>query len=213
MNAGFSNLATLKAHLLPASLRSGTDFDTALQAIGKGVAVAFENYCNRRFQRQAAAEQIFSADYAHFSLERYPVESISAIALKTSETEGFVAQTINDFVQTIKNSTGMVYLLDDAGPFYAQVKFTYTGGYWWRVAEPTDQDYSSDTLPTGATALPDDLKLAWLNQCEVIWKSRDNLGTTLIDDAAQSKPVTLADLKLSPDVQRILDDYRRVQLV
>ena len=41
MNSGFSNLTTLKAHLLAAGLRSATDFDTAIANIGLGMADAF----------------------------------------------------------------------------------------------------------------------------------------------------------------------------
>ena len=43
MNAGFSNLTTLKAYLLASSLRSSTAFDQAILTIGLGVADMFAN--------------------------------------------------------------------------------------------------------------------------------------------------------------------------
>lgn len=216
MNAGFSNLATLKAQLLAPTLLADTTFDAVVTRLGLGVAAAIENFCNRKFARVAGATDIFPADRIHFQLNRYPIESISKIELKLTEAGGFVSQTVNSFVQTIDLANGMVYLPDgpDPGPYHAQLRFTYTGGYWWDTADTGDTEPPVDpeTIPSGAAALPADLLHAWLLQCELVWKVRDNLGTNLIDDAAKAVTSGLSELKFAPEVLRSISDYQRMCL-
>ena len=64
----------------------------------------------------------------------------------------------------------------------------------------------------GATALPDDLKLAWLLQCEHVWKLRDAQGVSLAEKAGTSPALTLAGANLVPEVKAILDGYVRYSL-
>jgi len=215
MNAGLANLHSLKSHLLAPSLVAGTEFDTVLANIGLGVAAQFEKFCNRCFLRTASAVEIFPADYSQFILARTPVESISAIALKQTEALGFVAQTVNDFIRTFHPASGVVYLTTgDAGTFSAQIKFTYTGGYFWNILEPADSGYPT-ALPSGATALPEDLKLAWLQQCTLAWQVKDKLGAdiTTTGSAAATVAGSLAGLEFLPDVKRTLTQYVHMQLV
>ena len=217
MNAGFSNLATLKAHLLAPSLAlaAETTYDAVLTTLGLGVAAHFDSVCNRKFTRAAGTTDILPADMCQFLLPRFPVESISAIDLKTTEADGWVAQVINDFVRTIDLAKGIVYLPDgaDAGPYYAQLRFTYTGGYFWNILEPADVGYPT-ALPSGANALPPDLKLAWLLQCEAVWKARDKLGTEIIErDDVKFVNSALSELKLVPQVKAILQQFTRINMV
>ena len=214
MNAGFANLATLKQQLVASSMQSDDTFDTVLARLGLGVAAAFDNFCQRKFQRATGVTEIFAADYAHFQLSRFPLEQITAIAVKFTEADGWETQTINQFVRTIDLDKGMIYLPGaDAGPFDAQVRFTYDGGYFWNTLEPADNGYPT-ALPTGATPLPADLQTAWLLQCEQIWKVRDKLGVNIVE-GDQDKFVTssLAELKLSPFIKDLLADYVKVTMV
>jgi len=74
------------------------------------------------------------------------------------------------------------------------------------VATPAD-------LPTGATARPDDLYLAWLLQCERIWAVRDNLGINIAGEKSVTfVSSTLAALELVPEVKNKIDGYRRYAL-
>ena len=71
----------------------------------------------------------------------------------------------------------------------------------------------ASTLPTGAIQLPDDLKLAWLLQCEHIWSLRDNLGVSVAASAKTGADMAgLAAMQLVPEVENILHHYRRYSL-
>jgi len=215
MNAGFSNLTTLKAHLLAAALRPATDYDTPIQNLGLGVATAMENFCNRDFARVAGTTEIFPADRCEFLLSRYPVESVTLAEIKSTEVLGWVTQTDPNFIRAIQNKTGIVNTgPSDAGKFYEQVRFTYTGGYWWPQLDSGDNGYP-DTLPNGAYLIPNDLKYAWLLQCELVWKMRDKLGTQISEGDGKNRGPTyqLSDLDLAPQVKQMIDQYKRYALV
>lgn len=208
MNAGFGSLTYLKSQLLAEALRVDESYDDQLLAIGLGVVGSFENFCQRPFARTSGKVEILPADHHEFLLTLIPIESISAIALKLSEADGWETQTINDFVSTIDLAAGIVHLAGsgDAGPHYGQVRFTYTGGYWWDETED-----ESDTLPNGATEIPDDLKLAWILQAKEVWNQTDRLGTGIIA-LEKSKTPTFKELELIPAVKQILGDYVRFNL-
>ena len=215
MNAGFSNLTTLKGYLLAATMRTRTDWDDAIKSIGQGVASAFENYCNRKFARAVADTEILPADKCQFLLSRYPIESISAIDLKTTESDGWVSQVINTFLNTLDNKAGIVNCPDgaDAGPWYAQVRFTYTGGYFWEQLEPADAGYPT-AVPIGAALVPADLLESWLLQCEVTWKMRDKLGVGIVGGETKGRGPLYAinDLDFIPFVKKNLGQFVRYNL-
>jgi hypothetical protein len=212
MNAGFSSLTKLKAQLLAEALRASSKYDAALLALGKGVVGQFERYCDRKFLRLENATEIIPADRIQFLLSRFPLESIASIELKDNEADGWVAQTISTYVQTIDHENGIVNLPDaaDAGAWWAKLRFTFTGGYW---VDETEE--GNDTLPAGAFAVPDDLFLAWILQCKTVWQSLDKLGTKIVDVGAGSSSVasTLNTLELIPDVKQRLGQYQRYNLV
>jgi hypothetical protein len=215
MNAGFSNLYSLKTQLLAPALVAATDFDARITALGLGVAAAMENYCNRKFTRQADDQYIASADRAEFTLPRYPLESVSLIELKTSEADGW--QTFDKapwaIVQTFDLPSGLVRLPNDAGKYFAQVRFTYTGGFWWEQKEPADNGYPT-TQPAGSNALPNDLQLAFYLQCKSTWESFDKIGDKISEVGSGSQFVTgtLANLQLVPVVKQMLGQFIRWQI-
>ena len=206
MNAGLSNLDQLKAHLLPSGTMAGeTRFDQVIIDLGQGVAEAMENECNRQFERVVGAQVIFQADRASFTLPRFPIEIITTAELDMRDGNGFVVQ-LPSFIQSYTPDSGMVYLQEvpDAGPYWAQVRFTYTGGFWWEELEPDDAGFPS-ALPPTATALPKDLRLAWLNHCRATWNAWDKLGTGLVDKPGAQ--TTIGDLEFSASVKRTLGNY------
>lgn len=203
MNLGLGNLYTVKQQLLAEALRAGTKYDAALTAIAKGVAAQFEKYCNRKLGRVVGATCVCSADRDHFFLDRYPLEDVTSVDLKSDAATGWETQT--GFVLNWSASSGHVYWGGYAGPDYAQLRFTFTGGFWFDETEE-----NNDTLPTGATALPDDLKLAWLLQCREIWQHQDKLGINLAE--GKDRAFSMATVEMLPQVKEILSAYRRYQL-
>lgn len=82
----------------------------------------------------------------------------------------------------------------------------------WKASTSTALEVASGSPPTGSTARPADLYLAWLLQCEFVWKLRDKLGLGLAGDKADSTQLvslSLAGLKLVPDVEETCRAYRR----
>jgi hypothetical protein len=216
MNAGFSNLDTLKHQLLGGQLKSETQFDVLLKGIGLGMARMIESACNRRFQRTVGQVDILRADQVHFLLSRYPVESVASIDTKVTEADGWTAQTVNEFVQTIDLAAGIIYLPEgaDVGLYHGQVRITYTGGYWWQTLEPKEAGYVQDEAtgaPAGAALIPDDLRAAWLLQCQEVWNKRDKLGLGIADKPDEQGK--LSELRLVPLVKEMLKEYIRFQMV
>jgi hypothetical protein len=210
MNVGFSNLYTLKRYVLGEKMSDEPTFNQVLTLIGTGMAATLENFCNRKFARVVGDVEILPADYCQFLLPRFPVETVSAIDLKMTEADGWVSQVVNDFVRTIDLKAGIVYLPDgaDAGPYYAQLRFTYTGGYFWDTNEPDDGPLAQ---PAGSALLPDALRDAWLLQCTDVWKRRDKLGLSLLDKPDEKTREQL--MRLLPLVEQNLQQFKRLNLV
>lgn len=81
------------------------------------------------------------------------------------------------------------------------------------IAVSSNSAGSGGALPTGATELPADLKLAWLLQCEHVWRLRDKLGTSVAETAKTAADMAgLASMQLLPEVEAILRHYRRYAL-
>jgi hypothetical protein len=207
MNAGLSSLNYIKTQLLAEALRAGTRYDVALQLIGTGMAGLLEKFCNRKFARTEVDTFTCSADRDHIYLPRSPVETITSTELKLDETTGWEVQT--GFIFNRNDATGHVYWGSLAGPDYGHLRFTYTGGYWFDTTEE-----GNDTLPSGATALPEDLRLAWILQCRIAWQAIDKLGKDIVATGSSSQFVTgtLAGLALNDQVKELLAGYRRYQL-
>lgn len=375
MNLGLGHLTDLKTHLLNEALRSATTYDGAIAALGLGVARRFEQYCARKFGRVVGETYEFSGEKEHVILPRYPIEEITAVAMREDMATGWVDQgAVDTVVEQVLAESGLVRLACPLGGWRDRSRLTYTGGYWYptttaivivtgsltlaagasatavsfasafeavpvvrcqahvaddsslitatpyavtstgftlrlaspaptggltvtytatlggeeadpatlqqgsaslalaaeskaitfgtafasapivtcNVVSPSDgliiasaptsvttagftallgfpipatgytlawQAVSSTTttaaptLPSGATALPEDLKLAWLLQCEHLWKLRDVQGTALAESKAGVSPaLTLATANLIPEVKAILDGYVRYSL-
>lgn len=210
MNAGFSNLDFLKKQLLPKSV-SDKRFDAVILALGTGVATQFSNYCQRPFCRLVNATEVFPADRAEFILSRAPLETVTQSELKVAESDGWVVQTDPNFIRALNLINGIIDCgPGDAGPYYGQVRFTFTGGYFWEQLEPDDAGYPSQ-LPAGANAVPSDLVNAWLLQCRHLWSLMDKVGTDLLKDGAE-KSLRFPD-DFAPTVENILGDYIRFKLI
>lgn len=199
MNAGLGNLTELKQRLLAPSVADQATFDDALLTLGLGVAELLQRHCNRSFGRVAGDTFTTSADRDTVLLPRYPVESVTGLALRESGSSAFTALELSTVLNT-NAEAGIVYLAAPQGDWRSQIRITYTGGWWWQTLDPDETGYPA-TQPTGSTALPADLKLAWFLQCKKVWESFDPLGSNLTGDAAQqAASAALAGLALVPHV-------------
>lgn len=203
MNAGLGNLDGLKKHLLAGSLAEEKSFDQVIQDTGLGAGALIENFCNRKFARAVGAQAKFQADRASFFLPRYPVEAVTLVEFKLKESDGWVAQDLS-VIRSISAESGIVYFPEraDAGPSWGQVRFTFTGGYFFEQLEPDEDGYPS-AAPAGAAALPADVRFAWLLQCREMWSKLDKLGTGLVDKPGEQSGTP----ELLPIVKRMLGQY------
>jgi len=206
MNAGLTNLETLKRHLLAETLVRERKFDAAIAAIGLSVAGLFDAYTNRKLAYLAGAEIIFTGERSHFVLPRYPLVSVTSVESRTSDADAWQAATGEPSVT--HPSSGIIRFSGVLGTELLQVRVIWTGGYWCDTQEPDAEDPS--VQPAGSTLLPDDLKGAFLLQCESIWGQRDKLGTGMLDKPSEKGAI--ASLELAPLVKAMLQGYIRYQL-
>lgn len=199
MNAGLSNLATLKTHLL-ADLSASTDYDDRIAALGQLVAGQLEQHCNRRWERTVGATYTVPSDAVVYVLDRLPIETITTVEGRDRQSDSWVDETTA--LEHYNPWSGVVHLSTYLGDHKSQVRFTYTGGYWWDTSED-----DSGSLPSGATALPADLRGAWLMQCEHLWRHADKLGLA-IGEPSESTP-GLETVQLIPTVRQALTRYVR----
>lgn len=215
MNAGLSNLATLKAWLLPAAMVAGTDYDAQILTIGKGVATQLEKHCNRQFLRTVGATFECEADRLHVVLPRFPVEVITTIEQRDSLADGWVAQTINDLVENQDLEKGMLFFGAMPGFYPSRLRLTYTGGYWFDLLEPDAMGYPT-AQPSGSAAVPPDLLHAWLLLSESVWKTHDKLGLAIAEKPGAGGGallgLSLPGLDIPSVVQKILQPYIRYTL-
>lgn len=182
-------------------MRSRTDFDSALTSLGLGVALMMERFCARQFTRLSGAVEKFSANNLTFSLSRYPLESVSSIVLVDAQSAD--TTTITSDVMRTDLGAGLVHFDTVPGTQHDGVTITFTGGFWWDTTED-----ASGSLPSGATALPADLLLAFFLQMKAVCESQNIFGTAAVE--SDTKAAAKASLELTPAVQSILQTYRRL---
>jgi hypothetical protein len=228
MNAGFSNLTTLKAQLLATELQTDTDYDAKITAIGLGVASAFGRVCNRDFMWMIGATDVTQGDRDHWYSRRAPVSSFTQVNLRYFRADPWT--DISGQPMSADEFKGLIHFGYTLGTRPIQVQIVYNGGYWWEQQEPTNADGSPNeayptALPAEITAapsglnqndfmLPADLQLAWIQQCRKEWEAIDKLGTqiTRVGSNARNPEEVLAGLDFIPEVQRIVRQYTRYQL-
>jgi hypothetical protein len=161
MNAGLSTLIWLKRRLLMASDVVTATYDEAIAALGLGVAGHFEDLTGRKFSRVAGAIHEFDASRTFTLVARYPIESFASIELRETYAGGWQAW-LGDY--NVNSPAGMVTFPAPLGAYGVRGRLTYTGGWWWNTNESAE-----DTMPTGATAVPPGLQLAWAQACKFLW--------------------------------------------
>jgi hypothetical protein len=205
MNAGLSSLEALKDILLPtAALRASTDYDEALVQLGKGVAAQMQKHCNRKWQRVEDDVHEFSADCISQTVPRYPVEDIAAIDIKRSGETAW-EDILDDYLANFFAASGVIEFTGILGTHRDKVRVTYTGGYWWDDGEEAEPQ----TLPEGATAVPDDLLHAWHLQCQAEAEHTGLVKARIVRAEDEESNKSMRSLDLLPQVKNILLGYIR----
>jgi hypothetical protein len=191
-----TQLATVKARLGI----DATDFkdDTLLTQFINWVGARFDNELNRTLARAASQTYEFSADSRRIIPPLLPIESVSALALKNNEDDGWVTQTGISYV--IQKGV-VIYLQSALGTENEQGRITYTGGYVM----------PGDSVGAGQTALPKDLEQSATEQVCYLYQQRERLGLTSVSGPGGSIS-QYSKLDLLPTVAASLAPYVRMLL-
>lgn len=189
-------LSEMKAEL---GLTDTTD-DAALTLWMAALDGRFDSFLNRTLARSAAAEEIFDGGGKMLLLARFPVESVASINVDGAAL--WAADTLLDADAYRLNKTrGRIYYGtsgDIAWPAGRQnIRVIYAGGY-----------VGAGELPAaGQTAMPEAIRRAYLMQCGFEWRNRSHLGQASV--SAQGAGINLAPAKLLPEVETILEEFKR----
>lgn len=185
MDLGLGNLSELKTHLLNEGLRSQTRFDAALADLGRGVAAQFEGYCNRRLGRLVGDTFECPADREFVILPRYPVEELTRVELRESLRTGWVDQgAVEAVVAQLSERAGIVQLAEPLTAPGAQLRFTYSAGYWYPTSGIPPIKAGTIQLATGSEAAAVDFGAPFGSLPFVFLRPRLPGAGTLIECAA-----------------------------
>lgn len=194
-------------------MQAQTNYDPIITAIGLGVAAQIDKFCNRVMMRTVGQVDTLRSDRRHWYLKNFPVETITALAKKDSEADGWVPFPLppdgNSLIQVMDLQRGYVNFIAIQGYFFSQLQITYNGGFWWETLEPTDEGYPA-AQPAGSTALPNDIQLAWFIQCQNVWKRWDKLGVQISQDPEPQSAIE--QLQLCDAAKELLRGHIRYQM-
>lgn len=220
MNAGFSNLATIKALALPQGLSDKTQFNTQLLSIGLTAAGAIARYCGRKFDRLEDAVEIIRANNALAFLERYPMETLTSIEVSDLLVDGEYTWQDSDLtlLQGIDPEEGALDFGCFLGTRLDRIRLTYTGGYFWEQLEPFQDDGTTPTVgypttvPAGANLLPDELVGAWASICAQQFQVQNIFEKGAID--GNGNLVKAAQTTEWPtEAKGIINSFRRLTII
>jgi hypothetical protein len=180
--AGFSSLTYLKSRILPSAGVEEDTWDAEATRLGLAVAMQFQRFCNRDFDRLVGAVDEFSARVLSVSLRRFPVEVVTS--LDTRAFTGAVTDYEGDYSPSL--SSGVLSFATPPGTENERLIVTYTGGYW---LDPMD----GTTQPSGSTALPADVLELWVAEVQAQAEARELFGSIALRKE-QKKQVTAEGL-------------------
>jgi len=189
-----TQLTTVKTRLRLNSF--DIDDDSLLTGLIKHASGRFAKECNRIFDRGIDFTFEFRADEMNISPDRYPIETVSAFDLKSTEAEGWIAQSSVEYLLSPQKC--MIELAGPLGTSRQKGRVTFTGGY----VRP------GGTLGAGQTALPDEIEQACIDQIVYWYENRHRLG--LLSTSGEGGSIQqMKTLDLLPHVEAILRKYER----
>lgn len=199
LSAGWLAVDDLKARILPDAAAALDTWDTALEALGKAVARKLGRWCNRDFDREADVVETVRGGQGTLVLRRYPVEEIDTLEVLDPDGD---SETVDSGDYQLRAASGLIRCSYVLGGDLDQIRVTYTGGYWLDDGQ---------TMPTGATPLPEDLTDAFVMQAQAEAEHRELFRTVgLRREQREAGEARLTDLRVIPAVAEILNPYRRL---
>ena len=172
------------------------DDDPLLTSLINHASGRFAKECNRIFERDAGVTFEFRADEMNISPDRYPIESVASFDLKSTEAEGWVAQSGMDYL--ISPSRSLSELAFPLGTSRQKGRMTFTGGYV----------LPGGTVEIAQTALPDELEQSCIDQVVYWYENRHRLG--LLSTSGEGGAIQqMKTLDLLPHVSAVLRKYER----
>ena len=209
MNIGLGNLTELKGQLLAASLRADTNYDAVISGIGLGVANYFDQYLQPDFRADGGPGGHFLGDRRHWYLNCFPVESISALAKKDDESDGFVSYALppdpSSLIQAMQMDQGYIMFIALQGYYWSRIQVTYTGGFWFDTTED-----GSGVMPAGATPLPAAVKFGLVFPVPARLETVGQTGAQIAQNPEGQW--ALGALGLIPMVEELLRPFKRRQI-
>ena len=189
-----TQLSTLKARLGLETF--DTTDDNVLTNLLKLVSSRFAADCNRIFDYGAGLIFEFQANQLNLVVNRPPIQLVTAFDLKTTEAEGWVAQTGIDYLLSPQKT--LIELPMPLGTSRQVGRVTYTGGFILPGGTPTGSQI----------ALPDDLEQACIEQVAYFYQRRTQLGLVSINSGS-GLVQQYQSSDLLPQVQAVLKHYER----
>ena len=185
-----TQLTTVKARLG----LTDTSADALLTNAIEAASARFNQICRRTFARAVDAVELFNADDTEICPTAYPIETVGAFALKTTEADGWME--VDPLPDYILRHDCVISLSVRLGTWRQMARVTYTGGY---VLPGT-------TPGAGQTALPSDIEQVCVEQVAFWYQNKDLLGLSSSDFKK------FATQDLLPSVMAGLANYERLKI-
>jgi hypothetical protein len=180
-------------------LASGSLYDAVLTLVINATEQRFVKECGRFFTFAPEYKQIYRAGQTAIALDVPPF--VAAAQFEVRQNGVWQAVTAPPLMPT-SSTAGILNLDHPVGSLREHARITYTGGYW----TPT----MTGSCPPGVETLPDDLRMACVEQVAAWWQWRDKVDTRAWEDQNTGQYRTAADMVWVPWVKQLLRRYRRV---
>jgi len=190
-------LSEMKAEL---GLSDTTDDALLTQAMA-ALDGRFDSFLNRILARGINVIEYFDGGGRTLLLARFPVESVTSINVDADAVWGAATLLGSTDYRLNKLRGRIVFGADGSESWptgYQNIRVVYTAGF---VA-------GGEIPPAGQSAMPEAIRRAYILQCAFEWRNRTHLGQQSV--SAQGGSINLAPAKLLPEVQDILNEWKRI---
>lgn len=191
---GYATLAQVKARL---GITDTTD-DTILESVVEGISRLIDDYCGRHFYQKTSTTFYFTGEFGDLLVVP---DLVSITTLKTDDDGDRTYET----TWTTSDYDLLPYNASSYDKPYTRIETTPNGDYSF----PTTAKGIEIAGTWGWPAAPTHVKEACLLQSEILFKRKDAIFG-VIGGGEMGQPVRLS--KLDPQVQMILDPFRRIGL-